>query len=953
MRRRAICQNWTLSRIHRLLRPLRTKVAALAATLRKEQQCRLAASSTAATTAPTPTPTRLRPPLRRTYQTRKRKRGEGVLSDEDGQYLPQPARASKSRNKPVEKVERKWSSDVTERIGAVVDAFRVLADVVYDEQMETEGMERSSVLSLRDMCVRAVAEDIEPSAIAAAAEEDEEDDSGDLVDATKVVDERFEEIPEHLRRVAIIPYVLSMIKQRIDTISPLPQLWNHILAICLSSSAASSATNNADVLQVCSNLFLASLRQPRSSSRGLASVYRNIVGPGPDKMSPELFCRTVLSELVPPPHTLEDDYVLPPNYLAQFMPSPGANATRSPMKTPSRPTRNRPIPPTPPTYDPFSNQSDDPLGVLFPIRAVLSRPVAHLVAELGPAELLAFVETTACALLKWIESDEMVAGSRLREHRADCLVSGSQKKMSDIRSLAPRVCARIADWTSMALADVWTWSTQLGAEVSMLGRTSLAIGRVVDAIGDHDGTRAVWVDVGDPFCALACVCLSTRSTGVHSSRLTSTLGRLPLTARNCNILAGTLVTLDDQESIRIMRTCTRSLIQAQCPQLAATLAQLVLHEQMQADCEVEEMLEDAEARWDALSEDDWRWARSKWRWDEITNTWVESTKPMVGLEYVPRATKKMEKKKRKAAEAIVVSSDTEMMDLDGDEDDVFAAIPAVTKYAIQRRRRSSIRPRLPTRRSYTISSDAESEGSVSDTTPKPGASRRSSFLVEGSCDEDDDAEYESSASASASSNSGSDSDSESAESDFDWSQYNGRYHPHDRISSGGTKDIPKPALVHPKAPPRRPVPAARTVPKPARVVSAPAIVPIPARICAPIKKQRLVVELPLFKRRPMVSSKASKPRVLGNHNSNTAPQPARRASEHIKPAATSAISSLCRQFSSMSSDDDREYIDVDEVVEGTENEDEAEKGMPSSDDMDLFQIVTPVPRRVRSIGYRG
>ncbi|QRV84544.1 hypothetical protein RhiJN_12560 [Ceratobasidium sp. AG-Ba] len=873
--------------------PLRTKVAALAATLRKEQQCRLAASSTAATTAPTPTPTRLRPPLRRTYQTRKRKRGEGVLSDEDGQYLPQPARASKSRNKPVEKVERKWSSDVTERIGAVVDAFRVLADVVYDEQMETEGMERSSVLSLRDMCVRAVAEDIEPSAIAAAAEEDEEDDSGDLVDATKVVDERFEEIPEHLRRVAIIPYVLSMIKQRIDTISPLPQLWNHILAICLLLPPPR--------LRPTTPTFY--------NSRGLASVYRNIVGPGPDKMSPELFCRTVLSELVPPPHTLEDDYVLPPNYLAQFMPSPGANATRSPMKTPSRPTRNRPIPPTPPTYDPFSNQSDDPLGVLFPIRAVLSRPVAHLVAELGPAELLAFVETTACALLKWIESDEMVAGSRLREHRADCLVSGSQKKMSDIRSLAPRVCARIADWTSMALADVWTWSTQLGAEVSMLGRTSLAIGRVVDAIGDHDGTRAVWVDVGDPFCALACVCLSTRSTGVHSSRLTSTLGRLPLTARNCNILAGTLVTLDDQESIRVLRNCTRSLIQAQCPQLAATLAQLVLHEHMQADCEVEEMLEDAEARWDALSEDDWRWARSKWRWDEITNTWVESTKPMVGLEYVPRATKKMEKKKRKAAEAIVVSSDTEMMDLDGDEDDVFAAIPAVTKYAIQRRR-------------------ARSEGSVSDTTPKPGASTIE-LLVEGSCDEDDDAEYESSASASASSNSGSDSDSESAESDFDWSQYNGRYHPR--------PDFERRNEGYPEA----------------SFVSAPAIVPIPARICAPIKKQRLVVELPLFKRRPMVSSKASKPRVLGNHNSNTAPQPARRASEHIKPAATSAISSLCRQFSSMSSDDDREYIDVDEVVEGTENEDEAEKGMPSSDDMDLFQIVTPVPRRVRSIGYRG
>ncbi|QRV84552.1 hypothetical protein RhiJN_12568 [Ceratobasidium sp. AG-Ba] len=76
------------------------------------------------------------------------------------------------------------------------------------------------------------------------------------------------------------------------------------------------------------------------------------------------------------------------------------------------------------------------------------------------------------------------------------------------------------------------------------------------------------------------------------------------------------------------------------------------------------------------------------------------------------------------------------------------------------------------------------------------------------------------------------------------------------------------------------------------------------------------------------------------------PQPARQASEQVKPATPSAISSLCRQFSIMSSDDDREYIDVDEVVKGRENEDEAEKVIPSSDNMDLFQIVTLAPRSI-------
>jgi hypothetical protein len=198
MRRRAPSQTWTLSRIHRVLRPLRNKVYALATALRKEQQCRPLVNAV----APTPTPTRLRPPLRRTYQTRKRKRGDEPRSEDDGQYLPgipKPARASKPKPKPSEKVERKWSPEVVERVTAVVDAFRILADLVYDEQVETESG-GGNILSLRDMCVRTLAADIEPSAIAAAGEESGSDDDGELVDATNIVDQRFEEIPEHLRR---------------------------------------------------------------------------------------------------------------------------------------------------------------------------------------------------------------------------------------------------------------------------------------------------------------------------------------------------------------------------------------------------------------------------------------------------------------------------------------------------------------------------------------------------------------------------------------------------------------------------------------------------------------------------------------------------------------------------------------------------------------------------------
>ncbi|KAG8717381.1 hypothetical protein FRC08_007578, partial [Ceratobasidium sp. 394] len=860
MRRRALCQAWTLSRIHRLLRPLRTKVSALATALRKERQSRLLVNSTATASAPTPTPMRVRPPLRRTYQTRKRKRGEEPGSEEDGQYLPKPARVSKPKHKSNEKVERKWSPEIVERIGAVVDAFRVLADVVYDEQMEIEGLGRSNVLSLRDMCVRAVAEDIEPSAVAAAGEESGSDDDGELVDATKIVDERFEEIPEHLRRAAIIPYALSMIRQHIDTISPLPQLWNHILAICLSSSASPSPANTSDVLQVCSNFFSASLRQPRSNSRGLASVYRNVVGSGPDKVSPELFCRTILAELAPPSYVLEDDYYLPPDFLLQLNSVPAARANQSPIKTPARQTRSRTLPPTPPTHDPFSSLSDDPSGVLFPIRAVLSRPVAHLVAELGPAQLLALVETTAHALFRWIESDEMVAGSRLREHRADAPVSSSvpERKASDVRSLAPRVCARIGDWATMALADVWAWPTDTDSNLDALGKAAMALGRVVEALEHQAGSTSVWVDVGDPFCALSCVYLSKARDGDKGPKIAATLGLLPLTTRNCNILAGTLASLEDSPPYasspgpaitfaHALKAYARTLAKAECPHLEATLLQLVLNERTEAECEVEEMLEDAEARWDVLEgahgsggNDGWRWARNKWRWDEITNTWVERSKGASGLEYVPR-TKNTGKMGRKT-NVIMVSSDTEggqAMDEDDeeDEDDVFAAIPTTTKYVVPRRRQSSVRPqsrpRPRTSRTTYVSSDTDSDYSAPGARTKPRTRRRPSFLVDDSESETETEEDESEA-------------SETDESDFDWTQYNGRYHPHDRVSSGGSgttrskESLPKRTNPAPRNQLGSGGAPVRSALKPTRVVSAPIPTTAPVRAPAPVKRPRVV-----------------------------------------------------------------------------------------------------------------
>ncbi|KAG8719301.1 hypothetical protein FRC08_003185 [Ceratobasidium sp. 394] len=640
-----------------------------------------------------------------------------------------------------------------------------------------------------------------------------------------------------------------MTRQHFDTISPLPQLWNRTLAIYLSSSASPSPANTSDVLQVCSNFISASLRQPRSNSRGLASVYRNVVGSGQDKVSPELFCRTIPAGLTSPSYVLVDDYHLPPDFLLQLDSVPSARANQSPIKTPARQTHSRTLPPTRPAHDPFFSLSDNLPGMLFPIRAVLSRPVAHPVAEPGPAQLLALVEMTAHVLFRWIESDEMIAGSRLREPRADALVSSSmpERKASDVRSLAPRVCARIGDWTAMALTDVWAWPTDTDSSLDALGKAAMALGRVAEALEHQAGSTSVWVDVGDPFCVLSCMYLSKAREGDEGSKIAATLGLLPLTTRNCNILAGTLASLEDHPPDDVCAHTCQSRVPVSRNNLAPARTQ-----QTEAECEVEEMLEDAEAWWDALEgahgygdKDGWRWARNKWRWDEITNIWVERSKGLSGLEYVPRTknTIKMGKK----TNIILILSDTEggqAMDEDDevDEDDVSAAIPTTTKYVVPRWHQSSVRPqsrpRPRTRGTTYVSLDTDSDYSAPDARTKPRTCRRPSFWVDDSESETETKEDEIEA-------------SETDESDFDWAQYNGRYHPHNRVLSGGSGTMQSKESL-----PKRTNPAPRnqlgsggapvqSTLKPTQVISTPIPVTAPVHAPALAKKPHVVVEIPL------------------------------------------------------------------------------------------------------------
>ncbi|CAE6411239.1 unnamed protein product [Rhizoctonia solani] len=958
MRRRAASQAWTLSRVHRVLRPLRTKVAALSASLKKERRSGISLNFV----APTPTPTR-RPPLRRTYQARrKRKRGSDDSEDDGGQYVPEPEKPRPTKVKQA-KPERRWSPEVMERMSAVVDAFRVLADVVYDDQMETE-IGGENILKLRDLCVRALATDIEPSAIAAAGPaHDDSDDDGELIDVTNVVDQRFEEIPDHLRRGSIIPYALSMIKQHVDAITPLPQLWNHLLAICMSSSASSSPPNTADVMQICSNLFFAALHQPRSGSRGLASVYRNIVGLGPDKISPELFCQTFLEVLTPEEENLDDNYDVPAHFgLWAFQPPSHANVMQSPTRTPAR--RKSIVPPTPPTYNP-SADSDDPTGALFPIRSLLSRSVAHLVAELGPAELLAFVETAAGALLRWVQSDRYTTIYLGRSN-------AHQRKADDVRSLAPRLCARIGDWVAMLLADVW--NSPIG--LAELGKTALALGEVVEFALDEtsasvdetlDNVLRRWtckgarLDVNDPFCALACVYFAKYPKGTplngESFKLAALLYRLPLTGRNCNILVGTLSGLANAQAdndgtpprrlrpsnfpestppsapftpefslspptfLQAIQVYARALALANCPHLEATLLQLIINDSPYIGDNVEQMLEEAEARWDKLDldkasdgEGGWEWARSKWRWDEITNTWADASKPVPSMEYAPapvqprqRAPQKSnaganKKKAQKPTEIIAVSSDTEagLDEYSVDSDDAFAAIPT-PKYTSRHQMRSPIKTR---RQSLGLPRPLLVADSSSDEYEGPARPRRSLNQL--------------SSVGTRSSSRRKHSDEENCQASSDS--------------------------------------------RPTRVTNR--VVPAPAPV---VKRQRLVVEIPILTKRSANRSSSvvsSEPRsILGNHN---APRrhsgankpkmqlyispPRRQSIPTAREITTSTLKRLCTQFSQLSSDDDRDMV-ID-LVEDSQDETEdtcieRRMSMPSSDDMNLFEVVTPAPRKVR------
>ncbi|KAG8779963.1 hypothetical protein FRC12_023639 [Ceratobasidium sp. 428] len=471
----------------------------------------------------------------------------------------------------------------------------------------------------------------------------------------------------------------------------------------------------------------------------------------------------------------------------------------------------------------------------------------------------------------------------------------------------------------MALADVWAWLEDAASNTDALGRATLALGRVVEVTGNRDGNISAWIDVGDPFCALAGVYPNKWRDRDPASKAAAPLRLISLTSRNCDILAGILASLQDNPLAnlsdpgitftRALKAYARAFARAKCSHLEATLLRPVLNERTGAEYEVEEMLEDAEARWDGLETvnrdgsggvDGWKWAWNRRRWDEITNTWVKKSKGASGLVYASRAKKAVNVRER--VDAIIVSSDTEggqSMNEDEEDhgdggDDVFAAIPTTTRYAGP----------LDADQASFRKQDLGSGPAGQPTFPRTSRAMPS-FLVD-----DSDSETETGNERSKSS----EMDTDTGESDFDWTQYNGRYHPYDRVSSSRSEstrpkeDVPKRMNLVPRSQAGRgSAPVVRPVSKPARVVSA------PISVTAPVKRPRVVVELPLPAKRLRVISNPTRPRIVGDHNTlqhaNPSSKPRRISdykTQNTKRVATSTISRLCQRFPIMSSDDDRE-----------------------------------------------
>ncbi|KAG8931259.1 hypothetical protein FRC01_001606, partial [Tulasnella sp. 417] len=215
----------SLAQIHRVLRPLRTKVLALsksitaASTNSRAKQTSVSAFQERSPLAIVPHPSR--------FQLSSR--SSSILSEWD------PASHELDTGLSV--------IDFARKAHAIADAFRNVVTRAYGDELSQR---TCNIPSLMEIATAIIGDDIEASVMERLRENrplnsDDtsfEVDSDDEDDETYVIDDCYEKIPEHLRRWALVPHAIKMILIRAPN-SPT------ILETCLDTALEHGSTRDA------------------------------------------------------------------------------------------------------------------------------------------------------------------------------------------------------------------------------------------------------------------------------------------------------------------------------------------------------------------------------------------------------------------------------------------------------------------------------------------------------------------------------------------------------------------------------------------------------------------------------------------------------------------------------------------------------------------------------------
>ncbi|KAG8880740.1 hypothetical protein FRB98_004757 [Tulasnella sp. 332] len=228
--------HFSLAQIHRLLRPLRSKVKALNHAIKSKSKHRTKSSRTSSS--------------------------DGIALPTDFgplSVIPHPSRlqskmtGSNARWDPQAQMHGMSVILLAQKIYAIVDAFRNIVERCYGNAIQRTG----AVPSLMEVCLGIIGGDIEASVHELLADKDDSheesdddeefDQESDDDDETSVIDGCYEQIPEHLRRWALVPHAIQIIFIHVPIFIPT------LLELCLD--VALESASQRDTLTILRHLL--------------------------------------------------------------------------------------------------------------------------------------------------------------------------------------------------------------------------------------------------------------------------------------------------------------------------------------------------------------------------------------------------------------------------------------------------------------------------------------------------------------------------------------------------------------------------------------------------------------------------------------------------------------------------------------------------------------------------